>query len=225
MLRSERVPLSEEQFASASAARFYDEHARRFMGLAYRRFAMKVAGINTVGNRILDIGTGTGRLAVEIARARPDWQITGIDVSEEMLKLARETAARNDLADRVNFQHASAESLPFPDSYFNLVVSHTSLHLWASPLKVFKEIARVTAPGAYCLFWDNMRLTKFNPVPGFISRIMGMNAAQRRLWIQAMRSSYTAGEAKALLKESPLDGARVATVPGLLMLGVVWRKP
>jgi hypothetical protein len=51
-----------------------------------------------------------------------------------------------------------------------------------------------------------------------------MNTAQRRLWMQAMRSSYTINEAKAILNESALRDARVVFIPGLLELGIEWSK-
>jgi ubiquinone/menaquinone biosynthesis C-methylase UbiE len=219
-----RIPLNEGSFAGADMAQFYDEHARRFMMPIYRRFARKVAGINPAGKRVLDIGTGSGLLAIELARACPDLQITGIDISEEMLKLARQNAAQGSLADRIDFRQAAAAALPFADGYFALVASHASLHLWTDPLKVFKEIARVTSPGGYCLIRDNLRLTMLTPLLNLIGRAMGMNAAQRRLWRQAIRSSYTSGEAKAILRESAIKDARVKTIPGLFELGIEWRK-
>ena len=93
-IKDARIPLREDHLSNADIAQFYDEHARRFMGLVYRRFAAKVARISPAGKRVLDIGTGSGRLAIELAKARPDWQITGIDISEDMLKIARQNAAQ-----------------------------------------------------------------------------------------------------------------------------------
>lgn len=220
-----RIPLSEEQFIDADTAQFYDEHARRFMGPVYRRFVARVAGISLPVKRVLDIGTGSGRLAIELAKARSDWQVTGVDISEEMLKLARKNVNQSGLSNRIDFQQASATTLPFPDGCFALVTCNSSLHLWADPLKVFQEIARVTAPGGYCLLRDNLRLTILNPLLSLIGLAMGMNASQRRLWLQAIRSSYTIGEAKAILKESALKGARVILIPGIISLGIEWRKP
>ena len=220
-----RIPLDEEQFIDAGTAQFYDEHARRFMGPIYRRFAAKAARISPIGKRVLDIGTGSGRLAIELARVRPDWHVTGIDISEDMLKLARQNTAQGSLTDRIDFRQASAAALPFANGYFALVTSHASFHLWTDPLKVFKEVARVTSPGGYCLIWDNLRLTMLSPLLSLIGRAMGMNVAQRQLWMQAIRSSYTIGEARVILRESALKDARVKIYPGFFELGIEWRKP
>ncbi len=222
-LSGARIPLKEDSFIDAGLAQFYDEHARRFMGPIFRRFAKRAAKISPAGKQVLDIGTGSGRLAIELAKARPDWQITGIDISEDMLKLARQNAARMGLADRIDFKQASADALPFPDGFFDLAVSNASLHLWSDPLKVFNELARVTAPGGYCLIWDNLRLARLNPLLSLLGRLMGMNAAQCRLWMRAIRSAYTTGEARAILRESALKGARVM-ITDFLELGIEWRK-
>ncbi len=219
-----RIPLGEGQFLEADAALFYDKHARSFMGQAYRRLAVKAAGLNLPGNRILDIGTGTGLLAAVLAKTNSDWQITGIDVSESMLAIARETTARNNFPDRIRFLQASADALPFAGGSFDLVVSNTSLHCWENPLKVFNELARVAAPGGWCLIWDNRRANAINPFLHVLGGMMRMNKAQRRLWVNACRSAYTTGEVKKLLKESALKGARVKRLSGLLMLGIEWRK-
>jgi ubiquinone/menaquinone biosynthesis C-methylase UbiE len=223
LFQGARVPLKEGQFIDAATARFYDEHAQRFMGPIFRRFAARAVKVFPAGKRVLDIGTGSGCLAIELAKARPDWQIIGIDISEEMLNLARQNAAESNLADRIDFQRASAEALPFIDGYFDLVTSNASLHLWSDSRKIFKEIARVTAPGGYCQIWDNLRLTRLTPLLNLVGRAMGMNSSQRSLWMQAIRSAYSIGEAKAILRESALSDARVI-ITEFLELGIEWRK-
>jgi len=219
-----RIPLHEESFTDANFARFYDEHARCFMGPVYRRLAAKAVKVNPAGKRVLDVGTGSGRLSIELAKARPDWQITGIDISEEMLKIACKNAEKANVADRIEFRQSSAETLPFPEGYFDLVVSNASLHLWADPLKVFNEIARVTKPGGYCLIWDNLRLAIFTPLLELAGRVMGMAASQRGLWLQAICLSYTIGEVKAITKKSTLKEARMSFIPGILSLSIEWKK-
>jgi len=223
LVKGARFPLEEGQFMGAKAAQFYNEHARRFMGPLYRRLAVKAARISPPGKRVLDIGTGSGWLAIDLAKARADWQITGTDISEEMLKLARQNGAQKSLTERIDFLNAPAVALPFADGYFDLVVSNASLHLWADPRQVFKEIARVTAPGGYCIIRDNLRLTALGPIFNLTGRVMGMNAEQRLLWLQAIKSSYTVGEAKALLKKSPLRDARVG-ITRFLELEIEWGK-
>jgi ubiquinone/menaquinone biosynthesis C-methylase UbiE len=224
LFNSRRIPLDEGSFTGADFTGFYDEHARRFMGPVYRRLAARARRIGGAGERVLDIGTGSGRLAIELARSCPDWRITGVDVSEDMLELTRRNIDRSGLPGRIELRQASAAALPFADGSFSLVTSNASLHLWKDPLAVFGEIARVTAPGGVCLIWDNLRLTACTPLLGLFGRAMGMNAAQRRLWLRAIRSSYTMREVRAMVRKSAIATARVLFIPAVFELGIEWRK-
>jgi ubiquinone/menaquinone biosynthesis C-methylase UbiE len=225
LISGKRIPLDEKAFAGANAAQFYDEHARRFMGSVYRRLARQATALVPAGTRVLDVGTGTGRLALELAKARPDLHITGVDISEDMLNVARQSAAQVALTEKIVFRPASAKELPFPDGHFALVTSNASLHLWAEPAKVFDEITRVTAPGGCCLVRDNLRMAALAPFLRLVGMVLGMDRAQRRLWLRAVRASYTPGEVKAILFSSRLKDARVSVAPDLLYLDVEWKKP
>lgn len=220
-----RMPLHEEQFNNTATARFYDEHSQRFMGLVYHHFATKIAEMNLPIKNVLDIGTGSGQLAILLGQSHPDWQVTGIDISEAMLNIARQNANQNRLTDKIEFLEYSAEALPFPNGYFDLVVSNASLHLWQDPLKVFKEIARVTAKGGYCLIWDNLRLTGCRPFLKLAGWAMGMNKSQRELWLKAVHASYTIKELRHLLRESAFKEARTVLITQLLLVGIEWHKP
>jgi SAM-dependent methyltransferase len=225
LISGKRIPLEENAFFGVAAAQFYDEHARRFMGSVYRRLARKAAALAPAGARALDVGTGTGRLAMELAKARPDLHVVGVDISADMLDIARQNAARSDLSAAVEFRPVSVAALPFPDNYFALVTSNASLHLWADPAQLLDELARVIAPGGYCLLRDNLRLAVLYLFLGLAGRVMGMDRAQRRLWRDAIRASYTPGEVKAILRKSALQDARVSVAPDLLYLDIDWKKP
>ena len=225
LISGRRVPLNEKTFTGVDAARFYDEHARRFMGSVYRRLVRKVAALVPAVARVLDVGTGTGRLAIELAKARPDLHVIGVDISEDMLSVARRNATLSDFSARIEFRPATAEALPFPDRHFALVTSNASLHLWTDPAAVLGEIARVIAPGGYCLVRDNLRLAALDPFLRLVGMVLGMDRAQRRLWLQAIRASYTPGEVKAILIRSALKDAHVSVAPELLYLDIAWKKP
>ncbi len=71
--------------------------------------------------KVLDIGTGSGCIALALKKARPSWQITGIDISVDALETARQNAV--DLELDATFLHADLESY-LPDSLFNIIVSN-----------------------------------------------------------------------------------------------------
>jgi len=86
----------------------------------WRRRAAELAGVRP-GDRALDVATGTGDLALELAaRVGPTGEVIGTDFSERMLELARAKAGRaNGGAGRVRFDAANALSLPYRDSSFD----------------------------------------------------------------------------------------------------------
>ncbi|WP_374385589.1 ArsR/SmtB family transcription factor [Sandaracinobacter sp.] len=101
--------------------------------------------------RLLDIGTGTGRV-LELLSAEAD-SATGIDRSPEMLRLARGKLAGggNQTAD---VRQADMRALPFPDGGFDTVTLHQVLHFADEPAAVIAEAARVLAPGGKLLVAD-----------------------------------------------------------------------
>ena len=82
--------------------------------------AVAVTKVDRRPERALDIGTGTGVAALFLAREYPRASIRGVDVSEEMIKLAQGKVGL-DPEGRVAFRVADASALPFPDGHFDLV--------------------------------------------------------------------------------------------------------
>jgi ubiquinone/menaquinone biosynthesis C-methylase UbiE len=100
------------------------------------------------GQRVLDVGCGTGTLAIEAAKAvGPEGRVDGIDPSPEMI--ARATSKAKTSGRPIRFQEAGIESLPFPDDSFDSVLSSLMFHHLDGPLKIsgLSEIHRVLGPG------------------------------------------------------------------------------
>lgn len=89
--------------------------------------------------RALDIGTGTGIAAKELARRYPDAEVLGVDLSPRMVEQARQRLPE-DLSARVRFEVADASALACEDGAFDLVTL-------ASAFPFFDELARVVRPG------------------------------------------------------------------------------
>jgi demethylmenaquinone methyltransferase / 2-methoxy-6-polyprenyl-1,4-benzoquinol methylase len=99
-------------------------------------------------SKILDPGCGTGDLTINLAKkAKGPVEITGLDFSLPMLKIAREKAARHRLEQKVRFVHGEVAKIPFPDGYFDCVgISFAFRNItYKNPLAVshLEEIRRV----------------------------------------------------------------------------------
>jgi SAM-dependent methyltransferase len=99
------------------------------------------------GERVLDLGTGTGAAAFYAAAAvRPGGDALGVDISREMLALARQTAARLDLQN-VRFDEGRAEAIPAEPATFDVVLASLSLMFVIDRAAAAREISRVLRPG------------------------------------------------------------------------------
>lgn len=110
----------------------------------YRRIAEHLTTGIVSGGRVLDIGTGPGRLVEAISRRRDDLQVIGIDPSSDMITRARR---RTRTLPNVQVRMASAEDLPWEDESVDAVVSSLSSHHWADRVIALDEQARVLRPG------------------------------------------------------------------------------
>lgn len=115
---------------------------------------MREAGIRKLaaqpGERILEVGFGTGHCLVEIATAvGPNGKVLGIDISDQMLAHAQELLTKEGMADRAELTRGDAEQLPFESNRLDGIFFSFTLELFDTPElpKVLVECMRVLRPG------------------------------------------------------------------------------
>lgn len=112
-------------------------------------------------DRIIDIGCGAGELSLALARGRPGSAITGVDVSPQLLEVARERAAR---MDNVEFVYADAASWTSDgDNAPDLLISRHGVMFFDEPQAAFSHLASQAAPSANLVF-SCFRAPSENPV-------------------------------------------------------------
>ena len=137
----------EEMFDSIAPA--YD-FMNRAMTLGidklWRRKAVRMVAARSP-RRLLDVATGTADLAISLARRIPGLEVTGIDLSEEMLAVGRRKVERAGLEGRVSLTKADCLALPFPDASFDCVTVAYGVRNFEHLDRGYAEMARVLRPG------------------------------------------------------------------------------
>jgi demethylmenaquinone methyltransferase/2-methoxy-6-polyprenyl-1,4-benzoquinol methylase len=136
----------------------------------WRKKLVKLMAQNTP-ERILDLATGTGDLAIAAAKIKPQ-SITGTDIAEEMLAIGVEKVKKLGLDKIITLQKADSENLPFKDAEFDAAMVAFGVRNYENLPQGLSEMSRVLKPGAKAFILEFSKPGKF-PVKqlfGFYSR-------------------------------------------------------
>ncbi len=159
--------------------------------------------------RVLDLACGTGELERAVLACWSDIQITGVDLSRQMLRQAQDKLA----PDRVQFIQADTSRLPLADRSFDHVVTANSFHYFHSPRQCLDEMRRVLRP--------NGRLTLVDWCDDYLScKLCGL---WLRLTERAFHRTYSLCACVAMLEEAGFtvrcaERFRTLTIWGLMRL-------
>jgi len=110
--------------------------------------------INRVeGGILVDLGSGTGYLSIEIAKMASKLKVYGIDLSKAMVNIARKHAQAAKVKN-IQFKFCNAAALPFENDSIDFIVSTGALHHFKRPIKVFDECYRVLKIGKEAWIYD-----------------------------------------------------------------------
>lgn len=204
-------------------APIYDEtvsqEIERFAGITHHQLLDRLLELARPGQgeKVLDVGTGTGWVAIRCAFEVPEGQVIGVDLTSSMLAQAAHNAKEMGLTGKVAFTLASAMNLPYPNDYFDLVLSSIALHHTTVP-QALDEMVRVLKPGGRLAIADMGAPPAWRSAP--ISWLMLLLARAYKLTgsptakaeAEAFQQTYTADEWRNLLAAKGLKGAQVTAV-------------
>ncbi|VXD13545.1 UbiE/COQ5 methyltransferase [Planktothrix serta PCC 8927] len=159
---------------------------------------------------ILDAGTGTARIPILIAQLRSQWQITGIDLSANMLFIGNQNIEQAGLQEQIKLEQVDAKQLPYPDDQFDLVISNSIVHHLQDPLLFFQELQRVLKPQGAIFLRDLTRPCSETELNTLVEQYAGdCNDHQKKLFRESLQAAYTLDEIINFIESVGLEKIRV----------------
>ncbi len=178
--------------------------------------------------RVLDVAAGSGDLTIEIARQRPEVNVTGVDFVPEMLERALDKTKTAGLHTRIQYVLGDAMSLPFKDNTFDAAGIAFGLRNIPDRLGAIREMARVVRPGGKVItlemtFPRNLKLRSFFQwyLKHIIPRLGGLisqNAEAYSYLSQSIHEFLYPDELTRLFAEAGLESLKASP----LTLGICW---
>jgi ubiquinone/menaquinone biosynthesis C-methylase UbiE len=160
--------------------------------------------------RVLDVGTGTALIPIELARRAPEATIVALDLAEHMLALARRNVELAGLGGRIELARRDAKSAGYPPGSFDVVMSNSIVHHIPDPSRVLAEMWVLTAEGGLLFVRDLLRPETESRVRALVDAYADVDPAlegaeraraerQRALFEASLRASLTPAEVEALV--------------------------
>lgn len=160
----------------------------------------------TLGRDVLDLGTGTARIPVELCLQAPGLRVMAADASSEMLELARYHIEINHMLDRIQLHRTDAKKLVFGPSFFDAVISNSLVHHLPQSDAFFAEALRVLRPGGLLFVRDLFRPASQEQVEALVAQHVGNEThGSQQLFRQSLQAALTTEELAKILAALGVD--------------------
>ena len=150
---------------------------------------------------VLDLGTGTAQIPIELCRQTDAVRIMACDLSVSMLDVAIMNIDVASLRGRITLNHIDAKELPFRSQQFAIVMSNSIVHHVPEPAAVLREAVRVLAPKGLIFFRDLLRPDTLTTVQHLVNTYAsGCNEQQRAMFDASLRAALSLDEIRDLVR-------------------------
>jgi ubiquinone/menaquinone biosynthesis C-methylase UbiE len=199
--------LEPEVMDSPEEARDYDAMDHATVNRAF------VADFIAVWDRVgpvLDVGTGTAQIPLELCRQALNIDITAVDMAAHMLQVARENVRKVGYEDRIRLQQADAKKLPYSPGSFGALISNSIIHHIPEPGGVVAEMVRVVKPGGLLFVRDLLRPATEDDLKRLVAAYAGHeNAHQQQMFADSLHAALSLQEIRELIASLRFDPAGV----------------
>src|SRR5262245_12959638 len=192
-------------------AQQYDAFSRTYRMRDFQENAALAATYLRPGSAVLEVATGPGYFCIELAKLG-DFRITGLDISDDLVKIARSNAAAAGV--KAEFVQGNASALQFPDASFDLVFCSWAVKNFREPVKALVEMHRVLAPGGKALIVDLNHDVSSDDWKRYAANrgLRGMTGLAMRLAFTIQRrGAYSRGDFERMLAETPFQRCEIGT--------------
>jgi ubiquinone/menaquinone biosynthesis C-methylase UbiE len=176
----------------------------------FQDLAQRIARELPPAASVLEVAPGPGYFCIELAKLGP-WHITGVDLSHDMVKIAREKAAQAGV--HAEFQQGNSSSLPFPAGSFDFLVCRAAFKNFAQPVRALQEMHRVLKPGGSALIIDLRRSASWPEVSEAVNAMsLGVvNRAITKLTFRFMllKNAYAREHFERMLAQTEFTGKEI----------------
>jgi ubiquinone/menaquinone biosynthesis C-methylase UbiE len=176
----------------------------------FRTLARQVALQLPPGADVLEVAPGPGYFAIELAKLG-DYRITGLDISETFVQIARKNAAQANVP--VDFRRGNASGMPFNRESFDFLLCRAAFKNFSQPLPALREMYRVLKPGGRALIIDLRKDTSQESVAQAVHemKLGGFNGILTKLTFRFMllKRAYTRSDFERMVAETHFDKVEI----------------
>jgi ubiquinone/menaquinone biosynthesis C-methylase UbiE len=165
--------------------------------------AIELQNLSRVPFRVLDVGTGTARIPIEVCTHRRGIEVTAVDRGAGILQRARRHVARAGLSDAIRTEEVDARALPYSAVSFDAVISNGLVHHVPDRRGVLREMVRVLRPGGLLFVRDSLPQSDAAMIARVLTRSAG-GARHGSAFRSRLQKALTIDEARALASAAGL---------------------
>ncbi|MBM4003031.1 MAG: class I SAM-dependent methyltransferase [Planctomycetes bacterium] len=175
------------------------------------RFVDDLLAVAPEPGDLLDLGTGTALIPIELCRRHPECRVIAADLSIEMLELARYRLEIAMLTHRIQLAHVDAKKMPFRDGMFDTLMSNSIVHHIPEPRELLREAVRVTRAGGLLFIRDLCRPDSQEELEQLVETYARNESEHaRRMFRESLHAALTLAEIRALAAELGFPNESVA---------------
>jgi ubiquinone/menaquinone biosynthesis C-methylase UbiE len=202
------TPRAAAEYNAMDHAQVNQIFAQEFLAFAEQTYAND---LGSLAWEVLDVGTGTALLPIELCKANADVNVVAIDDAVSMLDLAVYNLEAAGMRERITLAKVDAKSMPYGDDSIEMVIANSIHHHIPEPKVCFAEMVRVTEEGGILFARDLARPENEQTLEALVKQYAGKETAEsQRLFAESLRAALTAYEVADIVESLGFDRSTVS---------------